>query len=303
MARRGAAAARGAGPGPAALFSPWRHAFFCRAFARHARRHLRAVRLAAWGVPEAGWDGPLVVYANHPSWWDGVAFLLLADALFPGRRMMTPMDAEALAKYGFMRRIGVFGVAQHSVLGALAFLRVAEEVLALPGHMLWLNAPGRFVDVRQRPVPIAPGLVRLAELAPRARFLPLALEYPFWSEQAPEMLAAFGPPLEGAALAAMDRVAREAALARALEAVMDRLATDAMARDPSRFLPVLRGRAGMGGVYQVWRRLGALVRGRRFDPRHDPRADGLEGGENMVSKGPSAFGGGFKGGKAPLGRR
>ncbi|MFC7543610.1 hypothetical protein ACFQU2_34950 [Siccirubricoccus deserti] len=70
----------------------------------------------------------------------------------------------------------------------------------------------------------------------------------------------------------MEREARAAALARALEAVMDRLATDAIARDPSRFRPVLRGREGMGGVYQGWRHLGAWLRGRRFDPRHDPEA-------------------------------
>ncbi|MCO6418134.1 lysophospholipid acyltransferase family protein [Siccirubricoccus sp. KC 17139] len=298
----GREAARGAAPGPAALFSPWRHAFFRRAFLRFARRHLRAVRLAAWGAPAAG-DGPLVVFANHPSWWDGVAFMLLSDSLFPGRRMMVPMDAEALARYGFMRRIGVFGVEQHSARGALGFLRVAEAVLALPGHMLWLNAPGRFCDVRERPVPIAPGLVRLAELAPRARFLPLALEYPFWTERAPEMLAGFGTPLEGAALAAMDRAAREAALRQALEATMDRLAADAVARDPSRFLPVLRGREGMGGFYQAWRWVGATLRGRHFDPRHDPRADGSAEGRLMVSKGLSAFGRGSKGGKAPLDRQ
>ncbi|MEN0076312.1 MAG: lysophospholipid acyltransferase family protein [Paracraurococcus sp.] len=258
---------------PVELFSPARHAFFHFIFARFARRHLRAVRLARWGAPppEAP-DRPLVVYANHPSWWDGVAFMLYATALFPGRRMFIPMEAAALARYRFMRRLGVFGVERDSPRGAVAFLRAAGAVLAEPAHMLWMNAPGRFMDVRERPVPVAPGLVRLAELAPRARFLPLALEYPFWSERAPEMLAGFGAPLEGAALAGQPREARAESLARALEATMDRLAGDAMARDPARFQPLLRGRAGMGGLYQHWRHAGALLRGRRFDPRHDPSA-------------------------------
>jgi 1-acyl-sn-glycerol-3-phosphate acyltransferase len=255
---------------PVALFSPWRFGFFRLMFHRFAARHLRAVRLAAWGAPPGDDGAPLVVYASHPSWWDGVAFVLLSTALFPGRRMIIPMEAAALSRYGFMRRIGVFGVEQQAARGALSFLRTAEAVLATPGHMLWMNAPGRFCDVRERPVPIAPGLVRLAEVAPAARFLPLALEYPFWSEKSAELLAGFGPPLEGAALAAMNRETRAAALARALEATMDRLAADAIARDPSRFRPLLRGRDGMGGVYQFWRRLGALRRGERFDPRHDP---------------------------------
>jgi hypothetical protein len=117
-----------------------------------------------------------------------------------------------------------------------------------------------------------PGLTRLPELAPEARFLPLALEYPFRNERAPEMLAAFGPPIPAATLLTAPREARAAQLAAALEASMDRLAGDALSRDPSRFETLLRGREGMGGVWQGWRHLGAALRGRRFDPRHDPGA-------------------------------
>lgn len=260
---------------PVALFSPRRFAFFRFIFAGFAARHLRAVRVAKWGLPEADDPSrPLVVYANHPSWWDGVAFMLYSSELFSGRRMIIPMEAEALTRYGFMRRIGVFGVEQQSGRGAAAFLRVAREVLATPGHMLWMNAPGRFMDVRERPVVIAPGMARLAEFAPEARFLPMAIEYPFWSERAAEMLCAFGAPIEGTALAALDRDARTVALAAALEATMDRLAADAIARDPTRFRSVLRGNEGMGGIYQRWRRLRAVVQGRPFDPRHDPRLGG-----------------------------
>lgn len=262
-------------PGPAELFSPARFAFFRFIFGRTAARRLRAIRLAHWGAPrvEAG-QGPLVIYANHPSWWDGVAFMILSTELLPGRRMFIPMEAEALSRYGFMRRLGVFGIEQQSARGAVAFLRTAQSVLADPGHMLWMNAPGRFCDVRERPVPIAPGLTRLAELAPDARFLPLAVEYPFWTEATPEMLAGFGPPIPAAELAALDRDARADRLRTALEAVMDRLAADAIARDPGRFRVVLEGRAGMGGIYQGWRQARAALRGEAFDPRHDPRAGG-----------------------------
>ncbi|MCB4820901.1 lysophospholipid acyltransferase family protein [Roseicella aerolata] len=270
-----AEARAGEGASPVALFSPARFAFFRLIFARFAGRHLRAVRVAEWGLPPPDDPGrPLVVYANHPSWWDGVAFMLYSTQLFPGRRMFIPMEAQALSRYGFMRRLGVFGVEQQSARGAVAFLRTARAVLAEPSRMLWMNAPGRFMDVRERPVPMAPGLVRLPELAPEARFLPMAIEYPFWSERAPEMLAAFGPPIEGAALAALKREARAETLARALEATMDRLAADAMARDPARFRDLLQGREGMGGIYERWRRLQAVARGKPFDPRHDPSVGG-----------------------------
>jgi len=256
---------------PVALFSPARFAFFRFMFAGFARKHLRAVRVAEWGLPPADDPArPLVVYANHPSWWDGVAFMLYSTELFPGRRMFSPMEAGALVRYGFMRRLGVFGVERQSARGAVAFLRTAKQVLATPDTMLWMNAPGRFMDVRERPVVIALGLAKLPELAPEARFLPMALEYPFWAERAPEMLCAFGTPLDGAALAAMPREERSRALAAALEATMDRLAEDAIARDPGRFRDILAGKEGMGGVYERWRHLQAVLRGRSFDPRHDP---------------------------------
>ena len=261
---------------PVALFSPARFAFFRVMFHGFARRHLRAVRVARWGLPPADDPArPLVVYANHPSWWDGVAFMLYSTALFPGRRMFIPMEATALDRYAFMRRLGVFGVEQQSTRGAVAFLRTARTVLATPGSMLWMNAPGRFMDVRERPVTIAQGLARLAELAPTTRFLPMALDYPFWTERGAEMLCAYGPPLDGAALAALPREVRGVALARALEGTMDRLAVDALARDPDRFHAIVAGKEGMGGVYERWRHLRAMLRGEAFDPRHDrgPRGE------------------------------
>jgi 1-acyl-sn-glycerol-3-phosphate acyltransferase len=213
-----------------------------------------------------------VVFANHPSWWDGVAFMLLQTAFARGREVYTPMDAEALEKYSFMKRLGVFGVQQDSARGAIGFLRIAEGVLASPQRMLWMNAPGRFCDVRERPVPIAPGLVRLPEIAPGAAFVPLALDYPFWSESKPEMLAAFGEPIEGAALVALDRDARADALRAALAATMDRLAEDAVARDATRFSTIAAGREGMGGIYGRWKHLKAVISGKPFDARHDPNA-------------------------------
>jgi 1-acyl-sn-glycerol-3-phosphate acyltransferase len=249
-------------------------AFFHFWFDRFFRRHMRALRLARWGAPAAPPGVPLVVFANHPSWWDGMAFMLLATRLFPGRRMFIPMEAAALARYAFMRRLGVFGVEVGTPRGAIAFLRSAQAVLEHDAaNMLWMNAPGRFCDVRERPVPIAPGLTRLAEMSERAVFMPLALDYPFWTERKAEMLCAFGPPIPAAELLALDRTARAERLAQALGATMDRLAEDAIARDPARFETLLRGQEGMGGIWPALRRAGALLRGRRFDPRHDPRPE------------------------------
>ncbi len=260
-------------PDPVPLRSERYIAFFDLAFTRFFRRHMRAARVARWGLPQIPAGAPAVIFANHPSWWDGVAVMLLGRRLLRERRLFTPMAAWALEKYGFMRRIGVFGVETGTTRGTVAFLRTAERVLQDPRHALWVHAPGRFCDPRERPIPIAPGMTRLPELAPGAWFVPLALDYPFWSERKAEMLVAFGPPIPASELLAMDREARATRLAAALEAVADRLTEDAIARDPERFETLVQGKEGMGGIYQGWRRLGALLRGQRFDPRHDHQAD------------------------------
>lgn len=261
------------GEDPIGRYDPRRMAFFHFWFRSFFRKHMRAMRVARWGMPHVPDGRPLVVFANHPGWWDGVAFMVLSRALFPRRRMFIPMDAAALSRYPFMRRLGVFGIETGTPRGAVAFLRLAREVLAAPDRMLWMNAPGRFADVRERPVPIAPGMTRLPEFAPDALFVPLALDYPFWTERKAEMLCAFGTPIEGATLAALGRDERMYALSAALGATSDRLAADAIARDPARFETLVRGREGMGGFFPLWRRLVAAIRGERYDPRHDPRQE------------------------------
>lgn len=235
--------------------------FFDWAFLRHFSGSFSALRLARWGEPQAAAGRPLIILANHPGWWDGVVLMLLSRRLFPERPSFVPMDAEALRKYGFMRRLGVFGVEQDSSRGAVRFLEAAREILADPRHILWMNAPGRFADPRERPVPLAPGVTRLPELAPEAVILPLAIEYTHWTEKRGEALVAFGPPID----VPPDRRAAEEPIRAAMTATMDRLAQDAISRDPRRFRVLAEGGRGMGGVYGLWQRL-------RFAPEHDPRA-------------------------------
>jgi hypothetical protein len=57
-------------------------------------------------------------------------------------------------------------------------------------------------------------------------------------------------------------------LTSALEATQDRLAAAAIARNPRAFTQVAAGKTGVGGIYDVVRRIGAWRRGERFDPSH-----------------------------------
>ena len=130
--------------------------------------------------------------------------------------------------------------------------------------LLLVNAEGRFRDVRQRPIQVAPGLAHLAKWAPAAQFTPLAIEYAFWDERRPNLLLRFGEPVSAQDV----RDAGPAALNRALACTMDALGADAASRDPARFTTLLAGQTQISPVYDSWRRVRALLQGRRFDPAH-----------------------------------
>ena len=233
------------------------------------RRNFHAVRLSRAGEPHAPDGRPVIICANHPAWWDPALFILLHLTLFPGRRGYGPMDAKALEKYGFFRRLGIFGLELDSRRGAARFLDVSTGILSDPASVLWITAEGYFTDSRTRPVRLRPGIAHLARRVRGAVILPLAVEYTFWNERRPEALAQFGAPIEtgGDRSVADWTVLLQAALAHS----MDQLAAASMTRDPAPFRPILRGSTGVGGVYDFWRRLRASASGRRFDPSHEGR--------------------------------
>ncbi len=245
---------------PVDLHSPAMLGFFQGVMRRQMRRGFRAVRVARPGVPDLPEGTPVVVYSNHPSWWDPAFYIVLADQLFPGRIAFGPMEAAALERYRFMRRIGIFGIEPGTVAGAARLLRAAQRILSDPSRMLWMTAEGSFRDPRT-PVDLRPGLSRLLARQPGAVAMPMALEYPFWSEKRPEALAAFGTPIPA-------EEASEARLQSSLQTTVDGLARASMARDPAAFDLVLSGRSGIGGVYDGWSRARARLAGRPYQADH-----------------------------------
>jgi 1-acyl-sn-glycerol-3-phosphate acyltransferase len=242
-----------------ALFRWYLHWFFWRRFS--------AVRLSRGFIPPDPAGRPVVVYTNHPSWWDPATVMLVSPKLFPGRAGFGPMDEAALGRYGLFRRFGVFGVPR-GVRGALRFLRVAQRGLADPRAILWITAEGEFTDPRRRPLVLRGGIAHLARHVPQAVFMPAALDYVFWNESRPEALLRFGPPV---AVAHLPVAAAAAALTRALTEALDALAEDGATRDATRFVTLLHGAGGGSAIYDTWRRARALRQGRGFDPRHEPR--------------------------------
>lgn len=235
----------------------------------YLRRHFHALRVAhAARFPVH--ESPLIVCFNHPSWWDPLTCLKLSRHLLPQADHYGPMDADALAHYGLLRRLGLFPVelgadAQGTTQGAAQFLRAATHILSLPNSLLWICPQGRFVDARARPAIFKAGLGALLARLPRATVVPIAIEYTFWDERLPEALVNCGEAvtLENVTAEAGNRI-----VAESLAAAQDELAALAATRSAQRFETVLSGSAGVSGIYGLWQRLRAFLHGEAYRAEH-----------------------------------
>jgi 1-acyl-sn-glycerol-3-phosphate acyltransferase len=255
------------------VFSRHLYGWFMLYVRNYFRRHFHALRVLTGeasqaGQPDIGED-PVIFYTNHPGWWDPLVFLLLAGKCYPDRLNYGPIEAAALGKYKFMERIGFLGIEPHSRRGAARFLRMAKAASRRGDVIFWITSQGEFADPRTRPPAIRPGVAHAAAASGRGLIVPVAVEYPFWSERLPEALVAFGPAIR-VADADQHRDAKEwlAVLEAALTATQDRLAAAAIRRDPHAFTVLASGDVGVGWVYDSLRRWKAWWRGERFDASH-----------------------------------
>lgn len=245
--------------------------FFRRIVRGYFHRHFHGVRVsgAERFVNAGAGDAPLIVYANHGSWWDPMVSILLADRLMAGREHFAPMDAESLRRYGILQRVGIFPVEMKTARGAVQFLRTGEA-LVREGGVVWVTPQGRFVDGRVRPVEFKPGLaalaVRVAGSLGECTVLPLAIEYTFWDERLPECLLEFGELVRVRAGEGAEAV--QGRLIEALQAAMQVLEEKAVRRDASGFENLATGRLGAGGFYGMGQRVKAMILRRPYRAEH-----------------------------------
>ena len=246
--------------------------FFRRIVRGYFRRHFHAIRVSGaerFSTLAKSDAGPVIVYANHSSWWDPMISVYLAERLMDTRRHYAPMDLAALERYAILKRVGIFGVEMNSARGAAKFLKTSEAIL-LAGGVVWITPQGRFVDGRARPLEFKPGLAALASrVAARSggcTVVPLAIEYPFWDERLPECLLHFGEPLKVESGQSSETVQQQ--LVKLLETSMNALREMAMQRDARNFDTLSRGKLGTGGFYGRWQKLKASLTSQPYHAEH-----------------------------------
>ncbi|MEL6795969.1 MAG: lysophospholipid acyltransferase family protein [Planctomycetota bacterium] len=201
-------------------------------------------------------DGPVVGCMTHAGWWDPMLGVLLHIERFGphGRDGIAPIDKAVLENVGIFKKLGLFGIDPDDPNSKQALAEYAiDRLRTMHRPTLWITPQGRFQDPRAE-MEIRPGVSAILSKLDNARAIVLAVEYPFWDDKKPEMLAhivEIEPPARTDSTVAWHR-----SVSSAMKTTAGELACEAVTRDPARFESSLGGEAGDGGktffVYDWW---------------------------------------------------
>jgi 1-acyl-sn-glycerol-3-phosphate acyltransferase len=251
----------------------WLQNGFHRFLRPYLRRHFDAISVDREDSPrELDLAGqPLVIFGNHPSWWDPIIAHFLNRNLFPSRQFRAPIDASALEQYAVFRKLGFFGVQLDDRAGAAQFLKTASAVAASPQDALWITPEGRFADARDHSATLMPGVAHLCNKLTNGHAIAMAMEYVFWNERLPMCLIRFSPPISMADYHHFDKPQWQSLIEETLRRTQRELGEKSIQRRAELFENLVVGKSGSGFVYDTFRRFKAMFTGSRFQARHEDR--------------------------------
>ncbi|HTI14423.1 MAG TPA: lysophospholipid acyltransferase family protein [Dictyobacter sp.] len=134
---------------------------------------------------------PMIVCANHASWWDGYIAALIEHYLDVDGYLM--MEEAQLRRYRFFTWSGCFSVDRHDTRSALQSLHYAAHLLKeRPGRMVWLFPQGVIKPNDHRPLHFYNGAAHLARLSAPSLLYPLATRIEYQAEQHPDLFISMG---------------------------------------------------------------------------------------------------------------
>lgn len=136
-------------------------------------------------------DLPLVLYANHSSWWDGLVAFEIGRAARLDHFLM--MEEKQLKQLFLFRRLGAFSVVRENPRQSLRSINYAVEILKeKPNRALWIFPQGEILPNEARPLRFYQGLARIVEKTGECIAVPVAMRYEFLGKFKPAAFAKIG---------------------------------------------------------------------------------------------------------------
>lgn len=135
---------------------------------------------------------PLLIYANHSSWWDGLLAFEISRAARLDSYVM--MDEINLRRFFLFRRIGAFSVPKNPRQAIKSINYSAGLLKSDSKRTLWIFPQGEIFPNDLRPVKFYNGVSRIIESVGKCLTVPLAIRLEFVGEYKPEIFVKIGKP-------------------------------------------------------------------------------------------------------------
>lgn len=136
---------------------------------------------------------PLIIYANHSSWWDGLVVLEILQKFDFENYVM--MEEKQLRKLFLFRKLGAFSVIRENPREAVKSIRYAAEILKGNFNRTLLIFPqAEILSNDIRPLLFYNGMTRIIENLGECQTIPVALRYEFSRNFKPEIFVRIGEP-------------------------------------------------------------------------------------------------------------
>lgn len=194
---------------------------------------------------------PMIICANHTSWWDGYVAALVERLLHIDGYLM--VEEAQLSRYFFFTWIGCFSVNRQDARSALQSLQYAIKLLKeRPGRMVWLFPQGEIFSNDRRPLVFFTGAAYIARATCPAHLYPLAIRIEFLAEQRPALFISLGKPMLVSPEEAKEPGFLKSYTRRLEECVtaeLDQLRDDVIAGDYTSFTQVMEGKASTNRIF------------------------------------------------------
>ena len=200
---------------------------------------------------------PMIICANHSSWWDGYVIALIDRLLGTDGYLM--VEEKQLRRYFFFTWIGCFSVDRQNTRSALHSLKYAATLLKERGQsgrtvMVSLFPQGEIFPNDRRPLVFYHGAAYLARMVNPVQFYPLAIRIEYLGEQRPALFISLGEPV----LVSAEEVKQPhflksctQSLEASLTGELDHLRTDILAGDYSSFKTVIHGKSSTNRIFDA----------------------------------------------------
>jgi 1-acyl-sn-glycerol-3-phosphate acyltransferase len=156
------------------------------------RRRFHSLRVSGLDFLTSGDKNlPLIIYANHSSWWDGlVAFQISREAKLDSFLMM---EEKQLRKLSLFRKLGAFSVVREKPREAVKSINYAAAILTqTTNRTVWIFPQGEILPNDIRPLRFYNGLAKIIEKVGNCSVVPVAIRFEFGGEFKPEIFVKIG---------------------------------------------------------------------------------------------------------------